>query len=258
MLAKLQIVAPTAFKVEGRVKLLHCSKVFNRYLEDYEDSDINAVFDSKGAYIDFEMVDQNVSGLFPVPLPKGYKYPCRICANEVTDKLDSSGFGLECSGCGMFFHNACTSEHITTQLYKALAVSPSCIKILCPGCHLVHSNAELNLKRIDHKMQNVTKMIEAVKPKVDNIGSSSYSDAAKKGPMVSLSRQIASHISKLTKGSKDNEDAARLNRTQLILKPGNTAIRRSSDIRQEFNKYFQGLIIKIVGSQLGKQLCLSL
>ena len=72
-LAKLQILAPTTFKVEGRVKLLRCSKVFNRYLEDYEDSDINAVFDSKGVFIDFETVDQNVSGLFPVALPKGYK-----------------------------------------------------------------------------------------------------------------------------------------------------------------------------------------
>ena len=91
------------------------------------------------------------------------------------------GFGLECSGCGMFFHNTCTSEPITPQLYKALAGSPSYIKILCPGCYLVHSSAELNLKRIDYKMQNVTKTIEAVKAKVDNIGSSSYSDAAKKG-----------------------------------------------------------------------------
>ena len=66
----------------------------------------------------------------------------------------------------------------------------------------------------------------------------------KKGPMVSLSRQIASNISKLTKGSKDKEDAARLKQTRVVLKPGNTAIRRSSDIRKEFNKYFQGLIIK--------------
>ena len=103
MLAKLQIVAPTTFKVNGRVKLSRCSKVFNRYLENYEDSDINAVFDSKGVLIDFETVDQNFSGLFPVALPKGFKYPCRICGNEVTDKSDSSGFGLECSGCGMFF-----------------------------------------------------------------------------------------------------------------------------------------------------------
>ena len=166
--------------MEGRVKLLRCSKIFNHYLEDYEDSDINAVFDSKGAFIDFETVDQHVSGLFPVALPKGYKYPCRICANEVTDKSDSSGFGLECSGCGMFFHNACTSEPITPQLFRALAGSPSYIKILCPGCHLVHSSAELNLKRFEHKMQNVTKAIEAVKAKVDNIGSSSYSDVAKK------------------------------------------------------------------------------
>ena len=244
MLAKLQIVAPTTFKVDGRVKLLRCSKVFNRYLEDYEDSNINAAFDSKGVFIDFETVNQNVCGLFPVALPKGYKYPCRICANEVTDKLDSSGFGLECSGCGMFFHNTCTSEPITPQLYRALAGSPSYIKILCPGCHLLHSSAELNLKRIDHKVQNVTKTIEAVKATVDNIGSSSYSDAAKKGPMVSLSRQIASNILKLTKESKDKEDAARLKRTRVVLKPGNTAIRRSSDIRKEFNKYFQGLIIR--------------
>ena len=129
-------------------------------------------------------------------------YQCRICANEVTDKLNSSGFGLECSGCGMFFHNTCTSEPITPQLFKALAGSPSYIKILCPGCHLVYSSAELNLKRIDYKMQNVTKTIEVVKAKVDIIGSSSYSDAAKKGPMVSLSRQIASNYFKTHEGKQ--------------------------------------------------------
>ena len=210
VMAKLQIVAPTTFKVDGRVKLLSCSKVFNCYLEDYEDTNINTVFDSNGVFIDFETVDQNVCGLFPVALLKGYKYPCRICANEVTDKSDSSGFGLECSGWGMFFHNTCTSEPITPQLYRALAGSLSYIKILCPGCHLIHSSTELNLKCIDHKVQNVTKTIEAVKAKVDNTGSSSSSDAAKKGPMVSLSRQIASNISKLTKESKYKEDAARL------------------------------------------------
>ena len=93
-------------------------------------------------------------------------------------------------------------------------------------------------------MQNVTKMIEAVKAKVDNIGSSSYSDVAKKGPMVSLSRQIVSNLAELTKGNKDKEDSARLKRTRVVLKPGNTTIRRSSDIRKEFNKYFQGLIVR--------------
>ena len=91
-------------------------------------------------------------------------------------------------------------------------------------------------------MQNVAKTTEAVKAKVDNIGSSSYSDVAKKGPMVSLSRQIVSNLAELTKGSKDKEDSARLKRTQVVLKPGNKAIRRSSDIRTEFNRYFQGLV----------------
>ena len=83
-----------------------------------------------------------------------------------------------------------------------------------------------------------------MKAKVDNIGSSSYSDVAKKGPMVSLSRQIVSNLSELTKGNKDKDDSARLKRTRVVLKPGNTTIRRSSDIRKEFNKYFQGLIVR--------------
>ena len=93
----------------------------------------------------------------------------------------------------MFFHNTCTSEPITPQLYRIFAGSLSYIKILCPGCHLVHSSAELSLKRIENKMQNVTKTIEAVNTKVDNIGSSSYSDATKKGPIVILSRPGASN-----------------------------------------------------------------
>ena len=66
----------------------------------------------------------------------------------------------------------------------------------------------------------------------------------KKRPMVSLSRQIVSNLAELTKGNKDKEDSARLKRTRVVLKPGNTTIRRSSDIRKEFNKYFQGLIVR--------------
>jgi hypothetical protein len=48
----------------------------------------------------------------------------------------------------------------------------------------------------------------------------------------------------LAKASQDNDNAKRIERTRILVKPKDTRIRSSKDIRKEFNKNFQGMVIK--------------
>ena len=51
-------------------------------------------------FVDFESVDGTVKGIFAKSESGKVMYPCSVCCKEVTDKSDTSGRGIECSGCG--------------------------------------------------------------------------------------------------------------------------------------------------------------
>ena len=68
--------------------------VFYKYLSEYEDENIFALFDNNGRFIDFKTADGEVTGIFAKSCSH-LLYPCNVCAAEVTDKQDSSGFWLE-------------------------------------------------------------------------------------------------------------------------------------------------------------------
>ena len=152
ILRKLQLVAPTTYDVDGRIELLQSSVVFNNGLQHYDDDDILVQF-SKGNFVDFQTSDGSFDGLFAKSNSGKILYPCQVCAGEVTSKNDSTGFGIECDGCGMFFHNSCTNKPLTAQQFASITDSPSYVKVLCPPCNRVYGSADLKLKRIEHKVE---------------------------------------------------------------------------------------------------------
>ena len=247
-LSKLQLVSPVEYDVEGRVELLRCSKVFNRGLGEYSDEDIMAVFSKKGNFIDFQTADGRFDGLFSKLDSGKIAYPCRVCASEVTDKHDKSGFGLECNGCGLFFHNSCTTKPISVELFKALAGSPNYVKVLCPPCNLVYGSADHKLKRIERKVKGMSETLNQVEETVDKISKQKQLFSSVAGSTKSQSASIPPRIMKglkeLTKVSQHNEDTKHIERTRIVVRSENTNIRDSRDIRKEFNKHYNGIVIK--------------
>ena len=93
--------------------------VFYKYLSEYKDKNIFALFDNNGQFMDFKTADGEVTGIF-AKSGSHLLYPCNVCAAEVTDKQDSSGFGLHCNGCDAYFHNQCNENPVSPQLYECL------------------------------------------------------------------------------------------------------------------------------------------
>ena len=96
-------------------------------------------------------------------------YPCSVCCLEVTDRNDTSGLGLECNGCGWYFHTSCTTSPISKELFVALKDSPNYVKVLCPPCNSVYGSAHTKLKRVEKKVDNVMDNICNVENKIKNV-----------------------------------------------------------------------------------------
>ena len=251
ILRKLQLVAPTAYDVDGRIDLLWSSVVFNNGLGEYDKDDILVKF-NKGEFIDFVTADGNFDGLFPRSSKSGkVLYPCQVCAAEVTDRNDTSGLGIQCDGCGMFFHNSCTSKPLTKVQFDAITESPSYVKVLCPPCNRVYGSADLKLKVIDKKVTTTANKVCFLAEQIDDMVSKpSYSAAASRNSVPGkahdqkLTRNLVKSLTDMTKETRENQNAEKLKRTRIVLRPQNTQIRTSRDIRKEFNTTYKGMIIK--------------
>lgn len=248
ILRKLQLVAPEPYDIDGRIELLRSSVIFMNGLGDYDDSDIFVIF-KKGNFVDFTTSDGSFDGLFVKSKSGKVLYPCQVCAGEVTDKKDSSGFGIECDGCGMFFHNSCTTKPLTTKQYEAITESPSYVKVLCPPCNRVYGSADLKLKRIERKVVSTSQKMEIMSEQLEVIASKpSYSAVTSKektGNYASaLPKNVVEGLKTMTKASQKQDNDDKLKKTRIVVKPGDTNIRTSRNIRKEFNKHHQGVIIK--------------
>ena len=245
-LARLQLCAPDGYKTEDCVKLLACSKVFMKSFYGYNTSTISAIFDKDGDFIDFRSTDGKISGIFRCS-NNNIRYPCCVCAAPVTDEddLDSLTFGVECSGCSEYFHNSCCNNPMTRDLHDSLDKSPSYIKIFCPNCEITNGNIAAKLEAVEQRC----KMLES---KLDSLKPGSYSSAvggnsnksSGSNTMVNLPKSVVKGLTDLTKAQKQVDDAEKLKRTRVVIRPADTTIRTSRDIRCEFNKHYQGVIIE--------------
>ena len=220
ILRKLQLVAPEAYDIDGRVELLRSSVIFVNGLGDYDDSDIYAIF-KKGNFVDFTTADGSFDGLFVKAKSGKVLYPCQVCAGEVTNKNDTTGVGIECDGCGMFFHNSCTSRPLTTKQYEAITESPSYVKVLCPPCNRVYGSADLKLKRIERKVVSTSLKMEIMSEQLEAVAKKpSYSNVTSKvGKPIdntpALPKTIVQSLSTMTKATQERENADKLKRTRM-------------------------------------------
>ena len=109
------------------------------FIEGHRTSeDLLAVFNKKGLFVDFESRNGKLRGLFPKSDSNKVMYPCSVCCLEVTNRNDTTGLGIECGGCGWYFHSKCTEKPLSLELFKALKDSPNYVKVLCPPCNSVY------------------------------------------------------------------------------------------------------------------------
>jgi len=248
ILKKLHLKAPGTYDEDSRLELLRCSAIFGRHLSEYENDAILGKFDKNGNFVDFETTDDAVSGIFPnADGKKTLRYPCVVCAGEVTDDRNDTGFGLHCSGCENFFHNSCNDHPISAKLYDELKDSPSYIKTFCPNCNHAMNDVATQLRRLTRKVTNVTTKVDQHSDKIDKIGDLKSYSAAVSGNKVHINKaanQLVKQLSTQNKAVKVEETEERNKRTLLVRKPMNADIRDSKGIRKAFNKEYPGVIIR--------------
>lgn len=248
VLLKLQLTAPEGYDEDGKIELLRCSKIFNRGIGEYEDKDIIAIFSKRGNFVDFESSDGSIKAIFAKSESGKVMYPCSVCTKDVTDKSDSTGLGLVCDGCGWFFHAKCTDKPMSLELFNALKDSPSYVKVLCPPCNSVYGSALSKMKKIEKKVDSLGSSISSLEKTITQ-GSRKplYSETvtgSNRGKLPRLPPDVLNGLKSLTKANTEEENANKLKRTRIVIRPEDTGIRTSKDIRRAFNRHYQGVIIK--------------
>ena len=246
VLYKFQLSAPPDYDEDGKIGLLHCSKVFSKGVGDYQDDQIVAIFNKRGTFEDFESADGKLKAIFFKSSAGKTMYPCSVCCQEVTDRNDTTGLGMECNGCGWYFHNNCTNSPMSKELFDALKDSPNYVKILCPPCNSVYGSAHQKLKRVEKKVDNVLDNIGNVENRIKNATKAPYNTIAAKGASKEpiIPPKVLDSLKSISKAKEDSDNAERLKRTRVVIKPDDVTIRTSRDIRRAFNQHYCGMVIK--------------
>ena len=246
-LDRFQLILEPGFTNKDFLKLLSCNKVWMGYFDSYESDQILAVFDKFDDCVDFTTKDGKVKGIFWEG-SSGKVYPCCVCSDEITkeDDEDDNNFGILCSDCGEYFHNGCVGERMSRDLNVMMKNSPRYVKVLCPSCDLKHEKILDKLSAIEDKCKQLD-------TKLNSMGTNSGTFSAavsnnkfgnkSNNTVVQLPRSVVKSLSSLTKANAEEDEAARLKRTRVVIRPENTGIRDSRDIRKEFNKHYKGEII---------------
>ena len=241
ILEKLHLHAPANYDGEDMLNLLCCSAVYHRLLGSYDCSNVLAKF-NRAKFIDFQTSDDEILGIFPsCGSTNTLLYPCVVCSGEVTDKNDKTGYGLHCSGCEKFFHNACCDHPISETLYKALKESPSFVKTFCKNCNTVMNDTYQKIKRVDKKIALVSSKVDTLSEEVKD-NKPQYSQVVSK-ESVPISKRIVKQFVAQTSAAKEEEMKLRNKCSLLIRKPLDKNIRNSKDIRKAFNSEFPGVVI---------------
>ena len=246
ILARLHLKAPSHYDAEERVNLLFCSAVFQKHLSGYDNETTLAKFDSKGVFVDFETSDEAIEGIFAKTSGNSILYPCVVCAGEVTDERNKSGFGLHCSGCENYFHNSCNDKPIDVKLFDMLKGSPSYIKTFCPNCNKSMKDVNTKLKQINKNVLNIASQVEECSKKAVEVKSFAtvVSDDKSLPQINKATNQIAKQLSVQNRAIKAEETEERNKRTLLVRRPVDVNIKDSKGIRQAFNKEYPGIIIR--------------
>ena len=253
ILQKVQLRAPDGYDVKQKLLLLRCNQVFAQQLGKYEDKDIFATFNKANKFIDFRSMNSSgevaVDGIFS---KEGKcQYPCSICSGEVTDEKDDTGNGLHCGGCEAYFHMSCCEYKITSQLFDLVNTGEmrNCnyVKVYCPNC--VSSIREVKtqiadmkdeIRKLTNTVTTLTKQVQEKRTK-----DSSYSSIVTNGTQnLQLPAKVLNTLARIDEKSNIEEKKEKLARTRYIRQPKDKNITKSEHIRREFNKHYEGLLMR--------------
>lgn len=251
ILSRLQIQVPSEYDYseEQKLQLIHCSKVFNKHLSGFNDTDIFAVFSDKNRFVDFQVEDE-VNGIFPTAGKKKKQYPCIVCAGEVTKLDNDTGYGLECSGCGHYFHNSCNEKPLSIELFAALKNSSEFVKVYCPECNYLSANINHNVKLLRGQVSKLTANVEEMAASMKSmkpwsgVASNPRANAASTSAQNNTNQRILKVLSHQNKDQIDKERNARNAKTVIVRKPMSKNLSNSKDNRTELKKAFPGVAIE--------------
>lgn len=245
----LQLTVPDEREKEDLLGRLRYNKIFQQNFHNYKDEEIVAVFaigkrGKIGKFLDFKSLDNKVSSVFGKTGDK--KFPCAMCSIEVKDAPEDGG--IECGACGRYFHNRCSETPLTINQMKELKNSPPHVRIFCEHCDRAYESIRDKLAHIENQVAECNTNVTECKDKLSK--TDSYSSKVTQGmrknnsEITSIPKVVVNSLAEMTREKRDNDNEAKLKRSRIVLKPMDAKIRNSPDIRREFNKHHQGVIIE--------------
>ena len=149
LLSHLEIDVPVTYTREQLHELLKILKIYKNKFASADPGELTAVFNNKD-FVDLE----NSEGVLMFGI--GYCVaPCAICNIAVTDGIGKLGQGLNCSGCGRWFHNNCNNEPLTSDAFSCLSESPDYVRVVCPHCFVGERNLDKSMESLNNELKNM-------------------------------------------------------------------------------------------------------
>ena len=183
------------------------------------------------------------------------KYPCGTCNGEC--KTGS----IQCGICPKWYHLTCAK--VPVSVLPFIQTGKNKVEGLlwrCQSCHEGSNRPDIShieqayesirdkLAHIENQVAECNTNVTECKDKLSK--TDSYSSKVTQGmrknnsEITSIPKVVVNSLAEMTREKRDNDNEAKLKRSRIVLKPMDAKIRNSPDIRREFNKHHQGVIIE--------------
>lgn len=252
ILQRLQLRAPDGYDVQQKLTLLRCNKVFDKRLGKRGDENIYAIFTKANKFVDFRSMNSSgvtdIDGIYNKD--GNCQYPCSICSKEVTDERDDTGNGLHCGGCDAYFHMSCCEYKITPQLFDLINTGEmrNCnyVKVYCPDCISSIREVRTQISDMKEEIRTLTNTVNTLSKQIGEKRAKdpSYTSAASGSQNYQLPPRVLNSLAKMDEKNNAEEKKEQLARTRYVRQPKSKNITKSEHIRREFNKHYEGLLMK--------------
>ena len=223
--------------VKNKISVLKCVESFDMKFSTLKDEDILVGFNKSDNLHEVKSRDDTIKLIKDAS-------PCNTCGRPVDDK----DIGLRCCGCSQFFHNRCTSQPVSKEVYKHIINTPNWVKVMCPKCIIPINKRETSLKTIEKQVSEVHSQMKdkagtfssAAKKNIQNTNSIDNQTAQKLANNLRTTNKIMEKICTQNNGTDKKELDKK---TLLIRKYMDKNIRNSMQIKKCINENYPGTII---------------
>ena len=162
------------------------------------------------------------------------------------------------------FHNQCTSDPMSTELYKQLREStPDFIKVFCPTCMSSVGHNKQRIEDIAEELAEVKATLNTMnqnRSKPDNSPSWASTVAAQKKveSTVNNTNRLLQNMARKKEPESSEERANKQARTLMVKQYKDKTVVSSRDIRKKVNEAFQGVVIRNARTTAGGSIILEL